>query len=92
MSDTCVPSLIIICTAINQLETKNNLLHEAICCCLQTCNVLVSEVMVGETCKLSLVVIAPPLNSLVLYITNSLLFTNIYILLFLIKSVRHICI
>ena len=37
MSDT---SLIVIGTAINQLETKvslkNNLLPEAICCCLQT--------------------------------------------------------
>ena len=56
MSDTCVPSLIVIGTAINQLETKNNLLPEAICCCLQTCNVLESKVMVGNTCTLSLVI------------------------------------
>ena len=61
MSDTCVPSLIVIGTDINQLETKvslkNNLLPEAICCCLQTCNVLESKVMVGNTCTISLVVI-----------------------------------
>ena len=59
MSDTCVPSLIVIGIAINQLETKvskNNLFPEAICCCLQTCNVLASEVMVGDTCALSLVI------------------------------------
>ena len=55
MSDTCVPSLIVIGTAINQLETKyhkNNFLPEAICCCLQTCNVIESKVMVGNTCTL----------------------------------------
>ena len=65
MSDTCVPSLIVIGTAINQLETKvskNNLLPEAICCCLQTCNVLESKVMVGNTCTLSLVVIGTTVN------------------------------
>ena len=43
MSDTLVPSLIVIGTVINQLETKislkNNLLPEAICCCLQTYNI-----------------------------------------------------
>ena len=55
VGDTCVPSLIVIDTAINQLETKvslykNNLLPDVICCCLQTCNVLVSEVMVGNAC------------------------------------------
>ena len=47
VGDTCVPSLIVIVTAVNQLETKvslkNNLLPEAICCCLQTCNVAASE-------------------------------------------------
>ena len=47
MSDTGVPSLIIIGTAINQLETKVSQLPEAICCCLQTCNVLESKVMNG---------------------------------------------
>ena len=30
MSDICVPSLIVICTAINQLETKLSL--KTICC------------------------------------------------------------
>ena len=66
MSDTCVPSLIVIRTAINQLETisitKNNLMPEAICCCLQTCNVLESKVMVANTCILSLVVIGTTVN------------------------------
>ena len=66
MSDTCVPSLIVIGTAINQLETKvsqkNNLLPEATCCCLQTCNVLESKVMVGNTYTLSLIVIGTTVN------------------------------
>ena len=67
VSDTCVPNLIVIGTAINQLETKvyitkNNLLPEVICCCLQTCNVLESKVMVGNTCKVSLVVIGTTVN------------------------------
>ena len=63
MSDTCVPSLIVIDSAINQLEiTKNNLMPEAICCCLQTCNVLESKVMVANTCILSLVVIGTTVN------------------------------
>ena len=66
MSDTCVPSLIVIGTAINQLQTKvslkNNLMPEAICCCLQTCNVLESKVMVANTCILSLVVISTTIN------------------------------
>ena len=66
MSDTCVPSLIVIGTAINQLQTKvslkNNLMPEAICCCLQTCNVLESKVMVPNTCILILVVIGTTVN------------------------------
>ena len=66
MSDTSVPSLIVIGTAINLLETKvslkNNLLPEAISCCLQTCNVLESKVMVGNTCTLILVVIGTTVN------------------------------
>ena len=39
LSYTCVSSLIVIDTTINQLETNvsinNNVLPEAICCCLQ---------------------------------------------------------
>ena len=66
MSDTCVPSLIVIGTAINQLETKvslkNNLLPEAICCCLQTCNVAVSDEIVGERSVPSLIVINSTVN------------------------------
>ena len=44
------------------LTTKNNLMPEAICCCLQTCNVLESKVMVANTCILSLVVIGTTVN------------------------------
>ena len=68
MSDTCIPSLIVIGTAINQLETKvslkNNLLPEAIYCCLQTCNVATSEEIVGERCVPSLIVINSTINQL----------------------------
>ena len=68
MCDTCVPSLIIIGTAINQLETrvsqKNNLLPEAICCCLQTCNVATSEEIVGERCVPNLIVMNSTINQL----------------------------
>ena len=42
MGDTRVPSFIVFVTAINQLETKKNLLPEAICCFLQTFNVAAS--------------------------------------------------
>ena len=58
MSDTCVPSLIVIGTAMNWLEGKVSLF----CCCLQTCNVLKSKLMVGNTCTLSLVVIGTTFN------------------------------
>ena len=68
MSDTCVPSLIVIGTAINKLETKvslkNNWLPEAICCCLQTCNVAASEEIVGERCVPILIVINSTINQL----------------------------
>ena len=37
--------------------TKNNLLPEAIYCCLQTCNVTASEEIVGERCVTSFIVI-----------------------------------
>ena len=60
VGDTCVPSLIVIDNAINQLETKvslkNNVLPEAICCCLQICNIFVAEVMMGDTCTPCLVI------------------------------------
>ena len=48
-----------------QLETKvskNNLLPEVICCCLQTCNVAASEEMVGERCVPSLLDINSTIN------------------------------
>ena len=67
MSDTCVPSLIVIGIAINQLETKLSLktmLPEAICCCLQTCNVAASEKIVGERCIPSLILINSTINKL----------------------------
>ena len=67
MCDKHIPSLIVIGTAINQLETKvyitkNNFLPEALCCCLQTCNVAVSEEIVGEICVSSLSVINSTVN------------------------------
>ena len=61
MSDTCVPSLIVIGTAINQLETKVSL---KTICCLQTCNVATSEEIVGERCVPSLIVINSTINQL----------------------------
>ena len=44
--------------------TNNNLLPEAICCCLQGLNVATSEVMVGDTCVPSLIVIGTAINQL----------------------------
>ena len=41
--------------------TNNNLFPEAICCCLQTCNVVASEVMVGDA---SLIGINTTINQL----------------------------
>ena len=68
VSDTCVPSLIVIGIAINQLETKvslkNNFLPEAICCCLQTCNVAASDEIVGERCVPRLIIINSIINKL----------------------------
>ena len=43
---------------------KNNLLPEAICCCLQTCNVAASEEIVGERCVPRLIVINSTINKL----------------------------
>ena len=37
---------------------------EAICCCLQTCNVAASEETVGERCVPSLIVINSTINKL----------------------------
>ena len=61
-----IPSLIVIGTAINQLETKVSL---KIICYLRlfvvykhVYNVLESKVMVGNTCTLSLVVIGTTVN------------------------------
>ena len=62
MGERCVPSLIVISTAINQLETKISL--KTICCCLQTCNVASSEEIVGERCVPSLIVINSTINQL----------------------------
>ena len=66
MSDTCVTRLIVIGTPINQVETKvslkNNFWPDVICCCLQTCHVLTSQVMVGNTCTLNRLVIGTTFN------------------------------
>ena len=67
MGDTCIPSLIVINNTINQLETnifQYYLLPEAICCCLQTCNVAASEEIVGERWVPSLIVINSKINKL----------------------------
>ena len=68
MCDTCVPSLIVISTAINQLETKvshtKNVFPEAICGCLQTYNVAASEEILGDRCVQSLIVINSTINQL----------------------------
>ena len=60
MGERCVPSLIVIGTAINQLETKVSL--KTICCLRQTCNVAASEEIVGERCVLNLIVINNTVN------------------------------
>ena len=52
--------IFVISITINQLEiyiSNNNLLRKAICCCLQTCNVVISKKMVSETCVTNLIVI-----------------------------------
>ena len=60
MCDTRVPSLIVIGTAINQLETKVSL---KTIYCLRLLVVVESKVMmVGNTCTLSLVVMGTIVN------------------------------
>ena len=65
MSDTCVPSLIVIDTAINQLETKVSL---KTICCLRLFVVVYKHVMLqhqrGERCVPSLIVINSIINKL----------------------------
>ena len=73
MTDVYQVSLIVIGTAINQLETKVSL--KTICClrlfcCLQTCNVAASEEIVGERCVPSVIVINNQLESKVSLITT----------------------
>ena len=68
MSDTRVPSFIVIGTAINQLETEVSL--KTICCqrllviVYQIFNVAASEEIVGERCVPSLIVINSTINQL----------------------------
>ena len=67
MGERCVPSLIVINSTVNKSESKvslNNSLPEAICCCLQTCNVAASEEIVGERCVPSQSVINSTINQL----------------------------
>ena len=53
---------------VNKSESKvslnNNSLPEAICCCLQTCNVAASEEIMGERCVPSHSVINSTINQL----------------------------
>ena len=68
MSDTCVLSLIVIGTAINQLETKVSL--KTICCLrlfvvvYKHANVTASEKIVGERYVPSLIIINSIINKL----------------------------
>ena len=66
MGGRCVPSLIVISTAINQLET-NVLLITIYClrlfCCLQGRNVVATQLVVGDTCVPSLIVINTTITS-----------------------------
>ena len=68
MGERCVPSLIVINSTVNKSESKvslnNNSLPEAICCCLQTCNVAASEKIVGARCVPSLIVINSIINQI----------------------------
>ena len=70
MSDTCVPNIIVIGTAINQLETKVSI---KTICCLRLFVIVYKHVkkkkskvmvMMGNTCTLSLVVICTTINQL----------------------------
>ena len=96
MSDTRVPSLIVIGTAINKLETKvslkKHLLLEAIkfCCCLQTCNVAASEEIVGDRYVRSLIVINSIINQLeskVSLITTRCL--RLFVVVYMVKMLLH---
>ena len=58
-----------------------HLLPEAICCCLQTCNAVASELMVADTCVPSLTVICTTINQLE---SNVSLITINYLRLFVV--------
>ena len=55
MFNTCVPSLSVISTTINQFET--NALLTTICCLRLFVVVIVSQKMVSETCLPSVIII-----------------------------------
>ena len=55
-------------------KSKDSLLSEAICCCLQGSNIVASEVLVDDTCVSILIVIGTTINQLK---TNVLLITFI---------------
>ena len=69
MADTCLPIVTVINTTINRLETNVSLIT---ICCLRllivvykyVSNVVASEVMVGDTCILCLVVIGTTIYQL----------------------------
>ena len=89
VGDTCIPSLIVINNTINQLETNillSYLLPEAICCCLQTCNVAASEDIVVP----SLIVINSTINQLeskVSLITTCCL--RLFVVVYRIEMLQH---
>ena len=60
MGERCVPSLIVINSTINKLESKVSLITT---CCLKLF-VIASEVMVSDTCVPNLIVIGTAINQL----------------------------
>ena len=90
MSDTCVPSLIVIGTAINQLET-NVLLIPMYCLRLfvvykHVMLYIASEVMVSDTCVPSLIVIGTAINKL----ESKVLLKTIYFLRLFVVVYKHV--
>ena len=67
MGEKCVPSLIVINSTINQLESQVSLITTRclrVFFFLQGLNVVASEVMVSDTCVPSLIVIGTAINQL----------------------------
>ena len=73
-----------------QSINKFFLLPEAICCCLQTCNVAASEEIVGERCVPNLIVINSTINQLeskVSLITTRCL--RVFVVVYRVETLQH---